>query len=110
MRFVVECFKENGLQCPRWHFNANMKMIKTIMIEWTKTEDGEKHGTHTTEKHMHNHFTVYVGMQITNDTPGIKILRDVQFLFEGTNATNLHRAYVALFTIPHDKCPNPHAA
>jgi hypothetical protein len=54
-----------------------MKMLKTIMIEWTKTEDGEKHEAHTIEKHAQNAFTSYVDKHITNDTLGIKIIQDV---------------------------------
>jgi hypothetical protein len=80
------------------------------MIEWTKADNGEKHGAHTIEKHTQNAFTSYVDMQITNETPGIKILRDVRFLFEGTNALSFYRATMALFTFSKDCCPDIHAA
>jgi hypothetical protein len=83
-RYVLDCLKDSGFLCSRWQFNANMKMIKTIMIEGTKTEDGETHGVHTIGRHTQNQFIAFVGMHITNDTPGIKIIRAIRFLSRAT--------------------------
>ena len=93
-RYIADCIAGNGRLCSRWHFHANMRMLKKIMVEWTKVEPGEKHGAHTIERHTRNSFTSYVELQVTSDTPGIKILRNIRFLFEGTNATTLYRAYM----------------
>ena len=87
-----------------------MRVLKHIMVEWTKVEPGEKHGPHTVDRHTRNAFTSYVELQITSDTPGIKIVRNARFLFEGTNATTLYRAYMALFSIGPGDCPDIHAA
>jgi hypothetical protein len=32
-RYVLDCLRDNGHLCSRWQFNANTKMLKTIMIE-----------------------------------------------------------------------------
>jgi hypothetical protein len=39
---------------------------------------------------------------MTSSTPGIAIPRNARFLFEGTNATTLYHAYMALFSIGPD--------
>jgi hypothetical protein len=109
-RYVVDNMKDNGFLCNRWQFNTNTKMIKTIMTEWTKTEDGETIGSHTVPRHTQNQFTGFVSMQISQNTAGIKILRDIRFLFEGNGSSTLYRAYVALFSIPAEKCPDVHQA
>jgi hypothetical protein len=49
-------------------------------------------------------------LQTTSDTPGIKILQNARFMFEGTNATALYCAYIALFTTSKDNFPDIHAA
>jgi hypothetical protein len=107
-RCVLDCLTDNGHLLSPWQFNANMKMIQTIMIEWTKTADDETHGPHMISQHTQNQFTAYVSMQITKETLGINIPKDTPFLFEGTKAPTLHRAFVALFTILQDKCPDIH--
>jgi hypothetical protein len=87
-----------------------MRMLKQIMVEWTNVKPGEKHVPHTIDRHIRNAFTSYVELQMTSSTPGINIRRSARFLFEGTNATTLYRAYMALFSIGRDDCPDIHAA
>jgi hypothetical protein len=69
----------------------------------------EEHGAHP-RLYTAIRFISYVNIQISNNNLGIRIFWGTHFLFEGTTASALHRAYVALFTTPRDACPNTHAA
>jgi hypothetical protein len=87
-------------------FRDNMKIMHTLMYEWTREENGDGDGATRAGPYTPNTYSDYVANLIAQDANGIGIMVTISKLFEPTPGSATDTAMMGWFYDSAGQCPD----